>query len=172
MNTAQKEVISNQEVRAFLSEPRKMLINGKWVDSASGKTFQSFNPATGSVLAEVAEGDQEDINRAVSAARAAFDNGPWRRRMTPAERGRAIWKLADLIDQYADDLALLETLDNGKPLTISRAVDIPASAEMFRYMSGWATKVEGSTIPISAPGAQYFAYTLREPIGVVGQIIP
>jgi phenylacetaldehyde dehydrogenase len=174
MNTAQKEVISNQDVRAFLGEPRKMLINGKWVDSASGKTFQSFNPATGSVLAEVAEGDREDINRAVSAARAAFDGGPWRR-MTPSERGRAIWKLADLIDQHADELALLETLDNGKPLTISRAVDIPASAEMFRYMSGWATKIEGSTIPVSVPfppGAQYFAYTLREPIGVVGQIIP
>jgi phenylacetaldehyde dehydrogenase len=175
MNTAQKEVISNQDVRAFLGEPRKMLINGKWVDSASGKTFQSFNPATGGVLAEVAEGDQEDINRAVSAARAAFDSGPWRRRLTPAERGRAIWKLADLMDQHAEELALLETLDNGKPLTISRAVDIPASAEMFRYMSGWATKIEGTTIPVSVgfpPGAQYFAYTLREPIGVVGQIIP
>jgi phenylacetaldehyde dehydrogenase len=175
MSTAQKEVISNQDVRAFLSEPRKMLINGKWVDSASGKTFQSFNPATGGVLAEVAEGDREDINRAVSAARAAFDSGPWRRKMTPAERGRAIWKLADLIDQHAEELALLETLDNGKPLTVSRAVDIPASAEMFRYMSGWATKIEGTTIPVSVPyppGAQYFAYTLREPIGVVGQIIP
>jgi phenylacetaldehyde dehydrogenase len=148
-----------------------MLINGEWVDSASGKTFQSFNPATGTVLAEVAEGDREDINRAVSAARAAFDGGPWRR-MTPSERGRAIWKLADLIEQHADELALLETLDNGKPLTMARAVDIPFSADVIRYMAGWATKVEGSTIPISAPGAQYFAYTLREPIGVVGQIIP
>jgi phenylacetaldehyde dehydrogenase len=174
MTTAPKEAINNQHVRAFLDEPRKMLINGKWVDSASGKTFQSFNPATGGVLAEVAEGDREDINRAVRAARAAFDGGPWRR-MTPAERGRAIWKLADLIEQHADELALLETLDNGKPLTISRAVDVAASAEMFRYMAGWATKVEGSTIPVSVPyppGAQYFAYTLREPIGVVGQIIP
>src|SRR5215470_12472981 len=158
MNTAQKEVISNQEVRAFLGEPRKMLINGKWIDSASGKTFQTLNPATGGVLAEVAEGDHEDINRAVSAARAAFDSGPWRKSMTPAERGRAIWKLADLIDQHAEELALLETLDNGKPLTYSRTVDIPASAEMFRYMSGWATKIEGTTIPVSVPfppGAQY-----------------
>src|SRR5262245_52519659 len=175
MSTSQKEVINNQNVRAFLDVPRKMLINGKWVDSASGKTFQTLNPATGGVLAEVAEGDLEDINRAVSAARAAFDNGPWRRKMTPADRARAIWKLADLLDQHADELALLETLDNGKPLTISRAVDIPASAEMFRYMSGWATKIEGTTIPVSVnfpPGAQYFAYTLREPIGVVGQIIP
>jgi len=171
MSTPQKELISNQQVRAYLDEPRKMLINGEWVDSASGKTFQSFNPATGGVLAEVAEGDREDINRAVSAARAAFDGGPWRR-MTPSERGRAIWKLADLIEQHADELALLETLDNGKPLTIARAVDIPFSADVIRYMAGWATKVEGTTIPISAPGAQYFAYTLREPIGVVGQIIP
>jgi len=148
-----------------------MLINGKWIDSASGKTFQSFNPATGSVLAEVAEGDQEDVNRAVVAARAAFDSGPWRR-MTPSERGRAIWKLADLLEQHADELALLETLDNGKPLTVARAVDIPFSADVLRYMAGWATKVEGSTIPISTPGAQYLAYTLREPVGVVGQIIP
>ena len=171
MSTPQKELISNQQVRAYLDEPRKMLINGEWVDSASGKTFQSFNPATGGVLAEVAEGDREDINRAVSAARAAFDGGPWRR-MTPSERGRAIWKLADLIEQHADELALLETLDNGKPLTIARAVDIPFSADVIRYMAGWATKVEGTTIPISAPGAQYLAYTLREPIGVVGQIIP
>jgi phenylacetaldehyde dehydrogenase len=171
MSTPQKELISNQQVRAFLDEPRKMLINGEWVDSASGKTFQSFNPATGDVLAEVAEGAGEDINRAVSAARAAFDGGPWRR-MTPSERGRAIWRLADLIEQHADELALLETLDNGKPLTIARAVDIPFSADVIRYMAGWATKIEGTTIPISAPGAQYFAYTLREPIGVVGQIIP
>jgi phenylacetaldehyde dehydrogenase len=151
-----------------------MLINGKWVDSASGKTFQSFNPATGGVLAEVAEGDREDINRAVSAARAAFDGGPWRR-MTPSERGRAIWKLADLIEQHTEEFAMLETLDNGKPLTISRAADVPLAVDLLRYMAGWATKVEGQTIPLSVPytpGAQYLAYTLREPIGVVGQIIP
>jgi phenylacetaldehyde dehydrogenase len=174
MSTAQKGVIGDQQIRAFLDEPRKMLINGKWVDSASGKTFQSFNPATGSVLAEVSEGDREDINRAVSAARAAFDGGPWRR-MTPSERGRAIWKLADLIEQQTEEFAMLETLDNGKPLTVSRAADVPLAVDLFRYMAGWATKVEGQTIPISVPytpGAQYLAYTLREPIGVVGQIIP
>jgi len=174
MSTAQQQVINNQNVQAFLDENRKMLINGKWVDSASGKTFQSFNPATGTVLAEIAEGDREDINRAVSAARAAFDSGPWRR-MTPSERGRAIWKLADLIEQHTEEFALLETLDNGKPLTISRAADVPLAVDLFRYMAGWATKVEGQTIPISVPytpGARYLAYTLREPIGVVGQIIP
>src|SRR5262245_50308082 len=109
MSTAQREVITNGQVRAFLDEPRKMLIKGKWVDSASGKTFQSFNPATGTVLAEVAEGDREDINRAVAAARSAFDGGPWRR-MTPSERGKAIWKLADLIEQHAEEFAMLETL--------------------------------------------------------------
>jgi phenylacetaldehyde dehydrogenase len=150
MSTAQKEVIIDQHVRAFLDVPRKMLINGKWVDSASGKTFQSFNPATGGVLADVAEGDREDINRAVSAARAAFDGGPWRR-MTASERGRAIWKLADLIEQHTEEFAMLETLDNGKPLTISRAADVPLAVDLFRYMAGWATKVEGQTIPISVP---------------------
>ena len=174
MSTAQREISTEQKVQTFLAEPRKMLINGQWVDSASGKTFQTFNPATGSILAEVAEGDREDINRAVAAARAAFDGGPWRR-MTPSERGRAIWKLADLIEQHTEEFALLETLDNGKPLTISRAADVPLAVDLFRYMAGWATKVEGQTIPISVPytpGAQYLAYTIREPIGVVGQIIP
>ncbi len=174
MSTAQKEVINNPQVLTFLGEARKMLINGQWVASASGKTFQSFNPANGSVLAEVAEGDQEDINRAVKAARAAFDGGPWRK-MTPSERGRAIWKLADLIEEHTEEFAMLETLDNGKPLTISRAADVPLAVDVFRYMAGWATKVEGQTIPISVPytpGAKYLAYTLREPIGVVGQIIP
>ena len=174
MTTAQKEVVTEQHVRAFLEEPRKMLINGKWVASASGKTFQSFNPATGKVLAEIAEGDKEDINRSVKAARAAFDGGPWRK-MSPSERGRAIWKLADLIEQHSEEFAMLETLDNGKPLTVSRAADVPLAVDLLRYMAGWATKVEGQTIPISVPytpGAKYLAYTLREPVGVVGQIIP
>ncbi|HKX32948.1 MAG TPA: aldehyde dehydrogenase family protein [Blastocatellia bacterium] len=174
MSTTQREISAEQRVQSFVAEPRKMLINGKWVASASGKTFQTFNPATGSVLAEVAEGDREDINRAVAAARAAFDGGPWRR-MTASERGKAIWRLADLIEQHTEEFAMLETLDNGKPLTVSRAADVPLAVDLFRYMAGWATKIEGQTIPISVPytpGAQYLAYTLREPIGVVGQIIP
>ena len=174
MSMASLESSIDPKVRTFLAEPRKMLIGGKWVAAASGKTFTTVNPATGDHLADVAEGDQEDINRAVKAARAAFDNGPWRR-MTSSERGRAIWKLADLIEQHAEEFALLETLDNGKPLTISRAADVPLAADLFRYMAGWATKIEGNTIPISVPytpGAKYLAYTLREPIGVVGQIIP
>ena len=171
MSTAQREISAEQRVQAFLAEPRKMLINGRWTGAVSGKTFQTHNPATGEILAEVAEGDKEDIDQAVRAARAAFESKSWRR-MSPAQRGRALWKLGDLIEQHADELALLETLDNGKPVTVARAADIPFSAEVCRYMAGWATKVEGSTLPVSIPGGQYFAYTLREPVGVVGQIIP
>jgi phenylacetaldehyde dehydrogenase len=157
------------EVKQFVGETRKMLIDGKWVEAASGKTFPVYNPATGEVMAHVAEGDKEDIHRAVVAARRAFDSGPWRK-MTPSERGRLIIKLAELIEGHSEEFAQLESLDNGKPLTIARVADIPLSVDMFRYMAGWATKIEGNTIPISA--GNYFAYTLREPIGVVGQIIP
>jgi phenylacetaldehyde dehydrogenase len=159
------------QVAEFIDKPRKMLINGKWVNSASGKTFPSYNPATGEVLAQVAEGDREDIEQAVRAARKAFDDGPWRR-MTVSERGRLIWKLADLLDEHAEEFAYIESLDNGKPLKIAKVADVPLAADMFRYMAGWATKIEGNTIPISAGGGPFFAYTLREPIGVVGQIIP
>jgi len=162
------------KVAEFLSKPRKMLINGKWVDSVSGKTFPTFDPSTGEVLARVAEGDRADIDQAVKAARAAFDAGPWSR-LTASERGRMIWKLADLIEQHLQEFAELETLDNGKPLKVARAADVPLAVDLFRYMAGWATKIEGNTIPISVPytpGAKYLAYTVREPVGVVGQIIP
>src|SRR5437016_6237985 len=161
-------------VADYIDKPRKMLINGKWVNAASGKTFPSYNPATGEVLAQVAEADREDINQAVKAARKAFDQGPWRR-MTASERGRLVWKLADLLEKNLEEFAQLESLDNGKPLTIARAADLPLAVDMFRYMAGWATKIEGNTIPLSVPytpGAKYLAYTVREPIGVVGQIIP
>jgi phenylacetaldehyde dehydrogenase len=147
------------------------LIGGKWVDAASGKTFETYNPATGQILARVAEGDREDVDVAVKAARRAFESGPWPE-MSPSERGRLLWKLAELIDQHHEELAELETLDNGKPVFFSRIVDVPTASDAFRYYAGWATKVEGSTIPISAPDAKYLAYTLREPVGVVGQIIP
>jgi len=161
----------DKNVTDFLSKPRKMLIGGKWVEAASGKTFETRNPATGEVLARVAEGDREDIDRAVKAARRAFEEGPWPE-MLPAERSRLLYRLADLISQHHEELAELETLDNGKPVFFSRIVDVPTAAETFRYFSGWATKIEGNTVPISMPGAKYFAYTLREPVGVVGQIIP
>src|SRR6202451_3494991 len=160
-----------KSVSEFLSKPRKMLIDGKWVEAASGRTFETYNPATGEVLARVAEGDREDIDRAVKAARRAFESGPWPE-MSPSQRGRLLSKLADLCVSHLEEFADLETLDNGKPVFFSRIVDIPSAVEVFRYMSGWATKVEGSTIPISAYGGQYFAYTLRELVGVVGQIIP
>ncbi len=166
--------ILDQHVIAFLEKPHRLLIGGNWVDAASGKTFPTYNPATGEVATQIAEGDREDINRAVKAARRAFDHGPWRR-MTPSERGRLIWRLADLLEKHLEEFAELETLDNGKPLTIARAADVPLAVDLFRYMAGWATKIEGHTIPISVPytpGARYHAYTLREPIGVVGQIIP
>ena len=161
-------------VADYIEKPRKMLINGKWVNASSGKTFPSYNPATGEVLAQLAEGDREDINQAVKAARKAFEQGPWRR-MTASERGRLVWKLADLLDKNIEEFAYLESLDNGKPLTIARAADVPLAVDLFRYMAGWATKIEGNTIPISVPytpGAKYLAYTLKEPVGVVGQIIP
>jgi phenylacetaldehyde dehydrogenase len=171
MATATQAVRLEDNVTRFVSQTRKMLINGKWVEAASGKTFPTYNPATGEILARVAEGDREDINRAVAAARAAFDSGPWSK-MTPSERGKLIWKLADLIEKHTEEFAQIESLDNGKPLTIARIADVPGTVDMFRYMAGWATKIEGNTIPISAFGAKYLAYTLREPVGVVGQIIP
>jgi phenylacetaldehyde dehydrogenase len=150
-----------------------MFINNQWVESASGKTFPVYNPATGEVLAKVAEGDREDINRAVRAARKAFDSGPWSE-MTASERGRLIWRLGDLLEQHAEAFSQLESLDNGKPLSVARAADIPLAIDLFRYMAGWATKIEGNTISISTKSKRndYFAYTRREPVGVVGQIIP
>ncbi|HEY3899934.1 MAG TPA: aldehyde dehydrogenase family protein [Chthoniobacter sp.] len=161
-------------VRRFLSGSKQLLIDGEWMDAASGKTFSVFDPATGETIAQVAEGEAEDINHAVAAARHSFDKGTWRNLM-PTERGRILWHIGDMILDHLDEFAQLEALDNGKPVGVARVADVPLAADMFHYMAGWATKIEGNTIPISvpyAPGAKYFAYTLREPIGVVGQIIP
>jgi phenylacetaldehyde dehydrogenase len=172
MATATQAVKLDDKVSRFISRKHKMLIGGKWVEAASGKTFPSYNPATGEILSQVAEGDREDINRAVQAARAAFDTGPWPR-LSASERGRLIWKIADLLEQNLEEFAQLESLDNGKPLTVARVADVPLAIDMFRYMAGWATKIEGNTIPISFGGGQkYLAYTVREPVGVAGQIIP
>ncbi len=168
MSTAVAPV--NEQVSKFIASPRKMLINGKWVDSVSGKTFPTYDPSTGKEMAYIAEGDKADINLAVTAARNAFEKGPWRK-MSASERGRLIWKLGDLLEKYTEEFAQLESLDNGKPVAIARVADVPLAVDLFRYMAGWATKIEGNTIPISAKG-KYFAYTLREPVGVVGQIIP
>jgi phenylacetaldehyde dehydrogenase len=167
-------VTVDQTVDQFTATPRQLFINGQWTDAASGKTFETPNPATGATLARIAEGESEDINRAVQAARNAFDNGPWGR-ITPSERGRIIWRIGDLILEHAEELAQLESLDNGKPYAVALGADVPLAADLFHYMAGWATKIEGNSINISVPympGANFHSYTLREPVGVVGQIIP
>jgi aldehyde dehydrogenase (NAD+) len=146
----------------------KLLIDGKWVDAESGKTFATINPSTGEVIAQVAEADKADVDKAVKAARKAFEKGPWRK-MSARERGRIMYKLADLIEKNMDELARLETLDNGKPLNDSRNADMPLTLDCYRYYAGWADKIEGKTIPINGP---FFCYTRHEPVGVVGQIIP
>src|SRR5881628_1133927 len=165
----QAAVSLQSEVERFVSAPvRRMLIDGKWVEAASGKTFETPNPATGEVLARVAEAGPEDVDRAVRAARRAFDDGPWPH-TPPNERERFLLKVADLIEAHADELAQLETLDNGKPFMESRHVDIPAAAATFRYYAGWVNKIYGETNPSDET---FFNFTLREPVGVCGQIIP
>jgi phenylacetaldehyde dehydrogenase len=160
-----------ERVQEFISSPGKLLIDGEWVPAASGRTFETLNPATEEKLAEAAHGEEEDVARAVRAARKAFDyDSPWRR-MSPSARGKLIWRVGDLIEENLEELALLESLDNGKPRTIARVADVPLAADLFHYMAGWPTKILGDTTPISAPG-EYLSYTLREPVGVVGQIIP
>src|SRR5262245_7751251 len=170
MNIAVRKPQVSSAAVAFLAKPHQMLIDGKWVDAQSGKTFPVEDPATQDVIAHVAEGDEADIDLAVAAARRAFDSGPWSR-TSPRDRAKMVWKLADLLEQHADELAELEALDNGKPVKNARRDDVQGSIEMFRYMSGWATRLNGETIPVSSTG-NWHAYTLREPIGVVGQIIP
>jgi acyl-CoA reductase-like NAD-dependent aldehyde dehydrogenase len=155
---------------AFLaSAPKKLLIAGEWVEPTHHETFPTLNPATGEVLAEVALAGPEDVNRAVTAAREAFEKGPWGK-MDGEERAQYLWKTAELIESHADELAELETLDNGKPLRVARRGDIPFAARHFRYYAGWAGKLEGKSIPVSIPNQ--LVYTLREPMGVVGLIIP
>jgi aldehyde dehydrogenase (NAD+) len=150
--------------------PGKLLIGGEWVESSDGKTFDTINPATGEVLTQIAAGTRQDVNRAVQAARKAFDDpgGAWQK-MTASERGKLLWRIADLIEKNIDEIAEIETLDNGKPIFESRYVDVPMVAEVFRYYAGWATKIHGETIN-SRPNA--FTYTLREPVGVVAAIVP
>ena len=146
----------------------KLLINNRWVPSESGKTFATLNPSTGEEICQVAEADAADVEKAVKAARAAFEHGPWRKTMA-SERGRLLHRLADLIEKNADELARIESLDNGKPVSIAKAVDVAATVGCFRYFAGWSDKVHGKTIPIDG---DYFCYTRHEPVGVVGQIIP
>jgi aldehyde dehydrogenase (NAD+) len=146
----------------------KLLINNRWIASESGKTFGTFNPSTGEEICQVAEADAADVEKAVKAARQAFERGPWRKTLA-SERGRLLHRLADLIEKNADELARIEALDNGKPVGVAKAVDVAATVACFRYFAGWADKIHGKTIPIDG---EYFCYTKHEPVGVVGQIIP
>jgi len=165
---SQLTVEVNEKVQKFLQGTKNLYINGNFVESSSGKTFETPNPATGETLATLYEAEQDDVNRAVIAARNAFDNGPWSR-MSASERSRLMYKLADLMEENKEALAQLETLDNGKPIQETTNADIPLAIDHMRYYAGWATKITGQTIPVSGP---YFNYTRHEAVGVVGQIIP
>src|SRR5208282_4747461 len=168
LDNAARGAKSSAAIAFLSSSPKKLLIGGKWVPSKSGKTFETINPANEQVLALIAEGDKADVDEAVKAARKAYEEGKWSS-ISPHQRSRYLLTIADLIDQHADELAQLETLDNGKPLSQSRAIDIAGAAGIFRYFAGWATKIYGETNP-SDPST--FNYTLREPVGVCGLITP
>ncbi len=150
-------------------EPGKLFINGRFEDAAAGRTFDTINPATGEVLTQVAEGREEDVDRAVRAARQAFDGGPWTRRMSASDRARILWRVGDLLLQHAEEIGELETLDSGKPVTENVKIDVPLAADCFQYFAGWSTKIHGSTVPVRGP---FLNYTLREPVGVCGAITP
>lgn len=158
---------------AFLRKPGRLLIDGQWVDARSGQRFEVRDPSSDDVIARVAEGDAADVDAAVAAARRAFEDSEWSR-MKPCDRERLMHRLADLIEREADSLAELEAIDNGKALVMARYVDVKHALEVWRYMAGWPTKLEGQTLPISGtlvPGQEYAAFSQREPIGVVGAII-
>src|SRR6202789_419263 len=139
---------------AFLAKKHQMLIDGKWVDARSGETFAVEDPATEEVIAHVPAGDKADIDLAVAAARRAFETGPWSR-ISPAARQRLVWSLADILERHADELAELEALDNGKPVTNARRDDVGGSIEMFRYMAGWAARLNGEQNNVSSPGDRH-----------------
>jgi len=167
------EISANKRVNDFLANEGKLFINNEWRSALSGKTFTTPNPATGRVLATVADAQAEDVDAAVAAARAAYE-GEWSS-LTPSQRSRILWRIADLIEDHAETLAELESLDNGKPKPQAQFVDVAVAADVFRYMAGWCTKLEGNTLTLStpyAPGATFHAYTMREALGVVGLIIP
>ena len=172
-------VLTAKSNSAFLADERPMLIGGEWHASVSGNTFPVYNPATGGVIANVAEGDKEDVDLAVAAARTAFRDRAWRY-MPPSQRARLLWRLADLVEENAEEFAELETLNQGKPMELARHLDIPVVCEAFRYFAGWCTKIEGTTNNLTIPqlrgedtnGPTYHASTTREPVGLVGHILP
>ncbi len=177
MNVVVKEIAPQTAgATAFLAAPAKnMLIGGEWVEAESGARIDAVDPASGAVLGTVPRGAAADINRAVQAARETFESGVWRE-MTPDERGRILWRVAELMEANIDELAELETLDQGKPLFVGRWAEIPGAAQQFRYFAGMASKIQGETITPSInyqpPGKKIFAYTQKEPVGVVGAITP
>jgi phenylacetaldehyde dehydrogenase len=174
MSEIAPQLAPSSSVREFLVKKPRLLINGEWVEARSGKTLAVFDPATGKEIGRVAEAGSEDVDRAVAAARAAFESGPWQE-MLPVAREALLWKLADLIEQHASEFAEIESLDNGKTRFMASIIDVPGSRDYFRYMAGWATKIEGTTMQTSiggVPGAKFHTYVAREPVGVVAQIVP
>ena len=174
MSEIAPQLAPSSSVREFLVKKPRLLINGEWVEARSGKTLAVFDPATGKEIGRVAEAGSEDVDRAVAAARAAFEAGPWQE-MLPVAREALLWKLADLIEQHAGEFAEIESLDNGKTRFMASIIDVPGSRDYFRYMAGWATKIEGTTMQTSiggVPGAKFHTYVAREPVGVVAQIVP
>jgi acyl-CoA reductase-like NAD-dependent aldehyde dehydrogenase len=155
--------------RSFAAGPHRLVIGGDRVEAADGRTFETLDPATGRTIAEVPHAGEEDVDRAVRAAREAFDGGRWSR-VAAAQRTRAMLALADAVESHADELAELETLDNGKPLKLAKRVDVPLTVEHLRYFAGWPTKIVGETLPVAQPNMH--CYTRREPVGVCAQIIP
>ncbi|MBP2328199.1 phenylacetaldehyde dehydrogenase [Kibdelosporangium banguiense] len=159
-------------VASFLSLEHGLFIGGRWRPSDSGETIKSLNPATGRPLATLTRGSKSDVDAAVTAARAALADPAWRD-INPLQRGELLHGLADLVEAHADELAFLESLDNGKPVSVARTVDVGTTAKLFRYFAGWPSKFEGSTIPLSPRGGlRILNYTVHEPIGVVGVIVP
>ncbi|MFM0005624.1 MULTISPECIES: aldehyde dehydrogenase family protein [Paraburkholderia] len=160
----------SESTKRFLARKHRLFIGGEWVTASSGATREVLDPATGAAISTMANGDAKDVDLAVRAAREAFEHGPWRS-MSTAERAKIIWNIGNLVDEHSEELAQLEVLDEGSPYNIVRNFYVRLGAEHFRYYSGWATKIGGSTVPVNMPG-EWHAYTVREPIGVVGQIIP
>jgi acyl-CoA reductase-like NAD-dependent aldehyde dehydrogenase len=155
---------------AFVQGPHHLLIGGEWVEAASGQTFTTIDPASGEEIAQVAHAQAEDIDKAVKAARKAFDEGPWTTKMTAPERAAVIYKIAELLEQNGEEVAQIESLDNGKPVMYAQFVDVQHAVAHFRYFAGWPTKIVGETIPVGIPNL--FTYSIKEPVGVCAQIIP
>jgi aldehyde dehydrogenase (NAD+) len=164
------EMELTEPAAVFTRGPHRMLIGGDWVESASGSTFATLDPASGEEIAQVPYAEAADVDGAVKAARAAFDEGPWTGKMTAPQRAKVLYRIAELISANADELAQIEALDNGKPVTYAKVVDVRLAAAHFEYFAGWPTKIEGETIPVGIPAQ--FVYTRKEPVGVCAQIIP